>query len=475
MSSTRTLTILLALCSLAALPGCASLDTRSQSPGTFPDGATSPDWMTDPSAASTARIDLSSWWNAWNDPELNRLVTRAADSSLTIAEARTRIVEARARLTAADGRQRPTVNARAGASAQRQSENGTLPIGRIGLDRDITVFEAGLDASWEADLFGSVAAGREAADQRLAASAADLEAVRLSVVAETARIYLDLRAAQREAALQEALVTSLRESLAHAQRRLAAGDVSMREVDAARLRLEAAEASPPLTQARARAAAIALAVLAGLTPEAEAALLDQPPPMQADPVPELGARADVLARRPDVTAAQARLRAAAGDLTVSTAELFPRLTLSLSAGWQATALGDLLDTGSQTASVTPLIRWRIFDRNQVRADIAASRSRLDLASRNYTQAVVAALGDAERAASDLAATRDARSDRQAASDAAASLRSHADRRFAAGDIARPEVLDTEQALLDARIAQTRQEAATEAATVVLFKALGGGW
>lgn len=431
---------------------------------------------TQPAAAAQAPAGLSTWWTTLGDPTLDRLVATALADNLDLLQAQARIAEERALRDRATGGYAPSVGVSGSVTRRRQSENGPLPIGAIpGLARDQTIHDAGFDAGWEIDLFGATRRAVQGAEARMQAAQDDAASVRISIAAEVVRSYLDLRGAQRELAAREASVRSLAQTAELVGRRFDTGDAAQADVDAAQARLSAAAAGLPAIQARARAAALGLGVLLGAPPERELALLDTTAAqITLLPIP-VGQRADILRRRPDVRAAERRLAARSADIGVATAELFPKLSIGASGGFQALDASRLFESASQRFSVMPLISWRVFDGGRVRAEIRASEAREQQAAFAYEKAVLTALGDAERALGNYQSGLDAVQRQQAALDAARRSYAHAQARYAAGDIALTDLLAEERVLRDAEDGYARMHTAAAIDLVALFKALGGGW
>lgn len=431
---------------------------------------------TQPDTAAPAPAGLSTWWTMLGDPTLDRLIATALADNLDVRQAQARIAEERALRDRAAGGYAPTVGASGSVTRRRQSENGPLPIGTIpGLARDQTIHDAGFDAGWEIDLFGATRRAVQGTEARIQAAQDDATGVRVSVAAEVARSYLSLRGAQRELAAREASVQALAQTAELVGQRFHAGDAAQADVDAAQARLDAAAAGLPAIQARLRGAALGLGVLLGAPPERELALLDTiATPITLAPIP-VGQRADLLRRRPDVRAAERRLAARSADIGVATAELFPKLSIGASGGFQALDASQLFDSASQRFSIVPLISWRVFDGGRVRAQIRASEAREQQAAFAYEKAVLAALGDAERALSDYRLGLDAVRRQQAALDAARRSYAHAQARYVAGDIALTDLLTEERVLRDAEDGHARTHTAAAIDLVALFKALGGGW
>jgi NodT family efflux transporter outer membrane factor (OMF) lipoprotein len=434
------------------------------------------DHWSEPAATATPVQDLARWWTTLGDPVLDRLIDTALAGNLDLRQAAARIDEARALRDRVAGGRAPVVGAGASVNRRRQSENGPLPIGAIpGLDATQTIHDAGFDAAWEIDLFGAKRRALESARARLQTTEAEARGVRIRIIAEVARVWFDAVGAGRELRTQRATIETLQQTLDLVRQRLAVGDASAADADLAQTQWATARAVLPAIQARQRAAVLGLGVLLGAPPERELALLDATPASIALKAFPVGERADVLRRRPDVLAAERRLAASTADIGVATAELFPKLSISAGGGFQALNAGDWFDTSSERFSILPLISWRLFDGGRVRAEIRARKAAGQQAALAYEQAVLTALGDAERALGDYHAGLDTLEHREAALAASRRSHEHAKTRFAAGDIARVELLAAERLLHEAEVSTVRARTAAAIQLVTLYKALGGGW
>lgn len=416
------------------------------------------------------------WWRYFADPTLDRLVERAQANNLEVRQALSRVAEARALRDVAAGGRYPTVDASGSVTRRRQSENGPLPITQIpGVERDQTIYETGFDAAWEVDLFGRTRRSLEAATARVDVAAQQSQAMRLTVAAEVARAYLSLRGRQRERTALDAAIRLAADTQRLVQRQFELGEVPQAQVAQATAESATLAAQLPLLDAQIRGAALALGALLGGLPESELALLGQLtnyPSLAPLPV---GARADILRRRPDVLVAERQLAAATADIGVATAELFPRLSIGATGGFQSLDAGELFDGASEYWSVVPLVSWRLLAGGQIRANIRASEARAHTAALAYEATVLDALSDAEQSLSRYHYGLAALERQQVA--VAATRRSYelAAIRYRAGDIALLELIDAERALRQADRAYAQTHLATEIDLVALYKALGGGW
>ena len=433
-------------------------------------------WTQAGAGGAVTDADLARWWRRFGDPTLDRLVETALDQNLDIREAVARVAEVRALRDAAAGGYWPVANVNTSVSRRRLSENGPFPVGQIpGYPRNQTVYDIGFDASWEIDVFGGTRRAVEAADARLEAANESLHAARLSVIAETARVYLNLRGAQHEQQSLNAAVEASRSSTELVRQQFAAGEVPEAALAQAEAALAATEAQLPMIEAQVRSTALSLGILLGELPESEADLAETSAAyVELVPLP-VGERADILRRRPDVRAAERQVAAATADIGVATAELFPKFGIAAGGGFESLDTGNLFDSGSQRFDITPFISWRIFDGGRIHAQINAREARQQAAALAYEKEVKAALTDAERALTRYNLGLVALEHQQTAVAAARRNYGFADARYRAGEISLLELLDAEHALraAESAYAMTHTRAATD--LVALFKALGGGW
>ena len=416
------------------------------------------------------------WWKALGDAELDALVADALAHNLDLRIAEARLQEARANSRAARGRTVPLINASASAAEQQVSANGQLPVNNIpGFQRQYSLFDVGLDASWELDLWGGVARSVQASDARAQGAAVRAEDTRLRIVAEVVRTYVDLRNAQARGGLlnREA---QLRADIARlVDLRYRGGESSRSDAETALQRADSARAQLPESDASAHAAAYSLALLTGRPPEALSALAARTTPLPAPPaIVGAGIRSELLQRRPDVRAAEADLVAATADVGVETANLYPRFALTGNVGQQARSLGDLAESASTRFAIGPSFNWPIFSFGRIRAQIRAAGARADASAAAYEKAVLGALTDSETAANRLSASSTARTSRERALGEARVAAELAEQRFQRGEDDRIQMLEARSAALMAELAELAARAEEAAAYVNFTKALGGG-
>jgi multidrug efflux system outer membrane protein len=412
------------------------------------------------------------WWRALGDPVLDELQRRArsANHDLRIAEANLRAARALLGIERRD--LYPTATAR--ASVEREASSGaTRP---PGIDRTQTFYSAGLDATWEVDLFGRVRRSVEAASAAYDAAEADRRGAEVAVAGEVARAYVALTGARRRLEVARANVANQEESLALVQALLDAGRGTELDLERARSQLETTRARlEPLETAEARAVH-RLAILLGEMPAALDELLGDAGTVPSAPERiTIGDPASLLRRRPDIAAAERRLAASTARIGVATADLFPRVSLTGSFGSLATSLDELGDGDERTTSFGPFLRWAAFDLGRVRNRIRAAEAEADAALARYEKTVLTALEETENALVRLDRVRRRQAHLVLAERAAARAAGLARERYEAGLDSFLVVLDAEARLLSAQDERASGAVDNADAYVGLYVALGGGW
>ncbi len=464
-----TLTSMLALAACASGPNYHQPDLALTQTFHAPNAATAA-----PSAADDAR-----WWARFGDPELTRVVERAADQNLTLAQARARVLQSRAAARAAGAALLPTVDA--SGSAARVQQSLLSPIGEIGrhlpgFQRDYDQYDLGAAASWEIDLFGGLRRGREAARAEDLATRDQADAVRLSVTAETADAYLQLRAYQARIAVAEREVQVQRDLVALISNRVGEGVAPDRDLHTAQAALEGVRATlPPLIAGR-DAQLNRLDVLMGAQPGTYQAESAATAPIPSAPMLSAGeGPADLIRRRPDVAAAEQRLAAANARIGEAISDYYPKVSISGLIGVDSLAVGKLFTGDALQGQGGIGLRWRLFDFGRVDAEVAAAKGRDAEALAAWRADALVATEEVEDAFSDLT-QQQARADALSRQiDELTRARAQAEQAYAAGVISLVEVRDADRDLLAAsdQLAQARAGAAR--AAVACFRALGGGW
>lgn len=412
------------------------------------------------------------WWRLYEDPVLDGLVTDALAANTDVRQAIARIERARAGRRAAGAARLPQTSIGASESYGRKPESQVLP----GADREGRSYDAGIEIGYELDLFGRVERSVEAARADLAASQADADAVRVIVVAQTTRAYADASSAASQLRVARDIVSLLDQSLALTARRHDAGlESGLAVAQIAALRDQRAAEIPTLEALR-QAALFRLGTLTGRVPA------DLPPiagersiGLEIREAVPVGDGAALLARRPDVRAAERRLAADTARIGVATTDLYPRITLGGSIGSTGPDIADILTGGPLRWVLGPLLSWAFPNQEPARARIAAAEADAQGSLAAFDGAVLLALEETETALSNYARALERRSALQSAADQAeraARITRAQQREGAINSLAR---LDAERTLAEARAQLAQQDGAISRAQIDLFRALGGGW
>lgn len=417
------------------------------------------------------------WWRLFEDPALDALVARALERNTSVREASANLRRARALVREARAVQLPTLN---GSGSANTNQVGTGANAGVGFAPPeplrFDFYQLATDASYEIDLFGGIRRSVEATRGDALTAQADLDAARVSVAAEVARTYALACSSRLQADIaRESLMTQQR-TLDLTQRLSAAGRGQRRDVANAELLVAQAQAQVPQFEAEQRAALFALATLTGDPPgnlDAAAAACTTPPRTRI-PIP-VGDGAALLARRPDVRSAEARLAADTARVGVATAALYPSITLAGSLSIGGTSPGALGESNNIGFSVGPLISWSIPIDGAARARINAASAQADARLAAFDGAVLTALQETEQALARLKGAIEQEAALLSAAKAAEEVARITRIRFRAGRDNSLQLLEVERNLLAARAASGSAAAARAEAEVSLFRALGGGW
>jgi len=433
--------------------------------------ASGPFLSTRAGVTSTAPADAE-WWRLYKDPVLDGLVADALAANTDVRVAVARIAKARASLRGVRGDRLPSTNLSAGATYGRVSER-QVP---AGADRTGWQVDAGLTVGYEVDLFGRVSRGIEAARGDVAAAEADADAVRVTVAAETARAYADAASAAERLTVATRIVDLLDKSVALTARRAEVGLTT--KLDTARVAAlrDQRAADIPAIAAERDAALFRLATLTGRTPadlpqiaaaRTTTLRLDQPIPV--------GDGAALLARRPDIAAAERRLAASTARIGVATADLYPKITLGGSVGQTSSGLGDLFGGGPLRWLLGPLINWNFLNQEGARARIAGAEADTQASLAEFDGTVLRALEETETALSSYAHMLDRRTALQSARDQAETAVKITRAQQREGAIDGLVALDAERTFAEAEAALALADARIADAQVDVFRALGGRW
>ncbi len=434
-------------------------------------------------------VDLAQWWQAYHDPELTRLIAIGLRQAPDLQTAASRMRQARFQIVEARAQGLPQVNASASAMDIKLAPLGSSDLGGLvqqisgksggssgSVPSNLSLFSAGFDATWEVDIFGGVRRQVEAARAQEAAAQWSLRDARVSLAAEIASDYLQVRGYQEQERIQQA--EAERQARAASLIKHSAQVGLAVQSDAVRQNAQVNQAraqTTPLT-AQAQVMMHALAVLVGESPEALMPELQIVRPLPQIP-PEIppGLPVDLIRRRPDVRAAERQLAAATADIGVAVADLYPKISLSampeLTTGW----IGSFFIGKSAVLSAQGQVQFPIFDFGRRRAVVGERREQREQAYIQWRKTVLGALRDVEDALVNIDATRGAHNNLESGVTNARLALASVDARYRVGLQDYTPVLDSQQALLQAEknLAQNDVQLRTDIAAY--YKALGGGW
>lgn len=421
-------------------------------------------WSSADIPTSIATTRLVHWWLRFHDPLLASLITQALNANTEIRSAQAILRQARALRDVAAGGLLPAM----GVSASGQHTTGN--------DNSSNRFVAGVDASWELDIFGVNRNAFEANKAVVKSSVANFGSVQVSIASEVAMTYIRLRGAQSQLVIANHNFLSQQETLQMTQWRQQAGLITLLEVEQARAATEQTATQLLILQISIKQSCHALAVLTGQPPAALNAVLAEvvPVPQAADNL-TLRIPTETLRQRPDVRAAEFQVTAAMARVAQANAARLPNFKLSGSLGLSALALGSLTSGSSVVSAFLASVAMPVFDGGVLRAQVRSQQAALDQASIAYQAAVLTALKEVEDALIALRYDRQRLSHLQYAAAASGNASVMARQRFSSGLIDFQVVLDTQRTQFSMQDTLVRSHADVSADHVRLYKALGGGW
>ncbi|AIS15730.1 Efflux transport system, outer membrane factor (OMF) lipoprotein [Pseudomonas chlororaphis subsp. aurantiaca] len=428
-----------------------------------------------PSQVVTSPLD-ERWWDVFNDPQLSALSRRVLTDNLDLQLATSRLQQSRAARQVITAERYPTSSASGGYARKRNSGEGLNdPSGHEGKSA-FNLWDAGFSASWELDFWGRVRRETEAADATLEVAENDRRGVLLSVLAETAQDYIQLRGVQSTRAVTEQNLDVARHSLKLSQLRLADGVATDLDVAEAAAQVATIESQLPALQQRQAQLINALSLLMGEPPQALHAELaaDAPVPQTPSQV-AIGLPSQLAERRPDIRQAEARLHAATASIGVAKGDFYPRITLSGNFGSQAMQLSDFGSWGSRQFGIGPQFSLPLFDGGRLRGMLHLREAQQQEAAVAYQQTVLRAWHEID---DQLTRYNSSQLRRDSLAEAVRqnqiALRT-AQQQYVEGVVDFVNVLTVQGALLATQEQLVESSTGVSLAMVGLYKALGGGW
>ncbi|MDR3435364.1 efflux transporter outer membrane subunit [Telmatospirillum sp.] len=420
---------------------------------------------------------LDQWWTGFSDPELTRIVQRVLAQNLDLQASLERVAMARASARSAGARLFPTIDATSQAEAARQSlESPMGALGRHfpGFDRDGALYDVGANASWEIDLAGGLRRGVEATEAEAEAAEATHLGVRVSVAADAADAYFQIRGYQARLRVAQEQIATDSHLLDLVRLRREKGIANDREVAESEALLAGARATVPPLRIGLEGQMNRLDVLMGAQPGTYGA--ERTEPADIGSIPAVSSQpVDLLRRRPDVIAAERTLAAATARIGVAVADYYPKLSLSGLLGFESRDVSTLVQGRTFQPSVVAGLRWRIFDFGKVDAEVAQADAATKEALAKYRLTVLHAAEDVENGLATLVQQEAQAALLDTEVQALTRARDRSQEAYVGGMNGLIDVLDADRQLLEAKDALVRSKADRARAATAVFRALGGGW
>ncbi|MCG8549281.1 MAG: TolC family protein [Desulfobacterales bacterium] len=453
--------------------GCKAVGPDYTQPNLFPGGPWHAPMQKGLAQAPADSEQLAQWWTVLNDPVLTDLISHAVQSNPDVKLALERIRQYRLLKGIEQSDRLPAVNASGGASwSGTSNEEGTGTVSKA--------YSAGVDASWEIDLFGRIQRSIEAADATLSARQEALRDALVSLAGDLAESYIDVRTAQIRLNVVRQSIDSQTESFRLTQWQNQAGLSDALDVHQARYSLENAKAQIPALESTLSGAMNRVAVLSGLAPGTLHEKLIPPCPLPALPAAiAVGLPADALRRRPDIREAEYELIARTAQVGVATADLYPKLTLSGAIGVDALNPAQLIDNTLNPShwarSLAANLSHTLFDAGAIRKNIKVQNSLQEQALIQYESMILSALEEVENALVAYAKEQIRLEHLAVAAEHARIAEDLAKKKYESGLVDFTTVLTSQQTVLSYESDLATSQGACVSNLITLYKVLGGGW
>jgi NodT family efflux transporter outer membrane factor (OMF) lipoprotein len=422
---------------------------------------------------STDSESLSSWWTTFDDAQLSELLERAVTGNLDLKDAQSRVRQARANRGITKAGLFPTLDFSGSDKWTRSGEDG-------GTGKTTQLYSSSFDAGWEIDIFGGVRRFIEAAEADMQAVQEDLHDTLITLLAEVALNYVEVRTYQYRLATVQENLTAQNETYQLILWRSQAGLSDELAVQQARYNLESTRSQIPSLNTGLEEAMNRIAVLLGEQPgKINKELKESKSIPVAPPETAVGVPADMIRRRPDIRKAERELAAQTARIGVATAELYPKFKLAGSISASSVSFNrlanNLSSSGDLTLSGGPGISWAVFDAGAIRQNIKVQSELQEQALIKYESAILGAIEEVENVLTAYADEQDKNYNLQQAVDAAQSAVDLSKQEYQAGLIDFSNVLDAQRSLLSFQNELAQSDGTIASNFIRLYKALGGGW
>jgi multidrug efflux system outer membrane protein len=430
------------------------------------------------------------WWKQFGDPQLVKYIEESIQFNYDLQIAIARIKEAKALRGGAAANLYPKIDAYSRFTNTRFSDNGANPIGQIAeknktlppnqrlfnIGNPTNVWDLGFDAAWEVDFFGRDRWNIERANEAIEETKEYRNAVVISLIAEVARNYIELRGTQNQLVNLLEIIETQEQTIKLLSDSYEIGIGTELDIITARAKLESLQANIPELEASIKSSAYRIAVLTGRHPDA---LLEDLLPLKPVPLPPAilgtGVPAELVTRRPDIRKIYRNLNAKTAEIGSARAELYPRIGIRGGFGFESLKIENIFKISSRKWNVNPYINWRVFERKSIKAQILAAKARQYAVSAELNQAVLNALQEVETSIDRVAAAKNKKTALERALQSTHKTYTMTTTSFDIGLNTYLDVLKTKEEYISQRSDLIKTETQTALETISLYKALGGGW
>jgi len=445
-----------------------------------PEAALPNTWISDEAKQMTAKAEIDQeWWKNFNDPVLTQLIDKAAANNFDLKIAEARIAQARANVSSTEADLLPKGDIK--GSATREANQFAFPGGTDSpitplLHKPFNIFQTGFDASWELDVFGGSRRAEESAEAQLQSSEASRDDILVSMLAEVARTYVDIRSLQSQFSTAQDIIAADKKTLDIAQQRFDAGEAPRLDITQAEAAQEQAQSSLPQIRTQLTQAELAMDVLLGEQPGATQKIVEKAAPLPtSNKALILAAPASVIAQRPDIRMAERKLAAATAQQGMAVAKFFPDISLNGFLGVLNTSVNNLATPANQSWLASGSVVWPILSYGTLSANLDAANAQQQEAMASYQKSVISALSDVERS---LNAYTEQEKFLQSVTNEVQKnthARDIALERYKGGMTSFVAVLDAERTLYNSQNELIKAHADYTQDTIAVYKSLGGGW
>jgi len=416
---------------------------------------------------------VANWWKKFDDKDLNKLVEEALKHNYDIKIAKANLQAARSFVDIADLGYFPSVTSTANYIEQMSSQEGSA---FVAPSRRVSSYGAGFDASWELGLFGSVESQIDKAEASANVSQAQLRGAYVSVAAEVASAYIELRGAQARLNIAQNNTKNQQKTFNLTKDLLEAGSGNGLDIERSSANLQLTQSTIPTFEAQVNANLNRLAVLTGKAPNALKKTLQERKPLPSIPVTiSIGKPAELIKRRPDINQAEAEFARAIADYNLNVADLYPDINFNGSIGFIASTFANLGSAGTSTLLLMPSINWAAFNIGRILKEVDQADAISQAQAANFEKTVLMALEEVDTSLVNFTREEQRRASLMRAAKASAKAEDLSQDRFDAGYDSFIDKLDSERTLLLAQDNLAQSETSVALKLVAVYKALGGGW